>query len=113
MWSEGPGIVAHYVNCIPMTAQGRNIFDLAGNPQAIEGQDYEFYCPINLDNEGKVNKNRPDYFEVMKKCQLPIAMEADSASDEDDDRHDDGLNGGCKTTQTLEQQFSGTLPGRL
>ena len=110
MWSEGPGIVAHYVNCIPMTAQGRNIFDLAGNPQAIEEQDYEFYCPINLDNEGKVNKNQPDYFEVMKKCQLPIAAseEEDSASNEDD-----SLNGGCKTTQTLEQQFSGTLPGRL
>ena len=22
IWSEGPGIVAHYVNCIPMTAEG-------------------------------------------------------------------------------------------
>ena len=22
LWSEGPRIVAHYVNCIPMTAEG-------------------------------------------------------------------------------------------
>ena len=22
LWLEGPGIVAHYVNCIPMTAEG-------------------------------------------------------------------------------------------
>ena len=73
--------------------------NLAGNPQAIEGQDYEFYCPINLDNEGKVNKNSPDYFVAMKKCQLPI---------------EDPENGGnsCRTTQTLEQQFSGSISGK-
>ena len=94
IWSEGPGIFAHYVNCIPMTASGRNIFNLAANPEAVEGQDYEFYCPINLDNEGRVNKNSPDYFVAMKKCQL--------ASEK----------GGCRTTKTLEQQFSGTLSNK-
>ena len=73
--------------------------NLAGNPQAIEGQDYEFYCPINLDNEGKVNKNSPDYFVAMKKCLLPI---------------EDSDNGGnsCRTTQTLEQRFSGPISGK-
>ena len=59
------------------STEGRNIFDLAGNPQAIEDQDYEFYCPINLDNEGKVNKNSPDYYVAMKKCQL----DSDSSKD--------------------------------
>ena len=81
-----------------MTAEGRNIFDLVGNPQAIEDQDYEFYCPINLDDEGKINKNSPDYFMSMKKCQL----DSDSS---------DFTN--CRTVQTLEQQFSGSVPGCL
>ena len=92
IWSEGPGIYAHYVNCIPMTGQGRNIFNLAGNPNAIEGQDYEFYCPISLDDEGKVNKNQPDYFVVMKRCQLPLREE-------------------CRSTQTLEQALSPLTTG--
>ena len=92
IWSEGPGIYAHYVNCIPMTGQGRNIFNLAGNPNAIEGQDYEFYCPISLDDERKVNKNQPDYFVVMKRCQLPLREE-------------------CRSTQTLEQALSPLTTG--
>ena len=91
IWSEGPGIFAHYVNCIPMTGEGRNIFNLAGQPNAIEGQDYEFYCPITLDDEGKVNKNQPNYFVVMKRCQLPL---------------EEGEESECRTTETLEQTFS-------
>jgi hypothetical protein len=74
------------VNCIAMTGEGRNIFNLAGKPTAIEGEDYEFYCPITLDNEGRVNKNQANYFEVMRRCQL--------------------TNPNCRTTKTLQQQFS-------
>ena len=62
------------------------------NPNAIEGQDYEFYCPISLDDEGKVNKNQPDYFVVMKRCQLPLREE-------------------CRSTQTLEQALSPLTTG--
>ena len=73
-----------------MTGEGRNIFNLASQPDAIEGTDYEFYCPITLDNEGKVNKNQPDYFEDMKKCQLD----------------DSEVTLPCRTDRTLEQTFS-------
>ena len=78
-----------------MTGEGRNIFNLAGHPEAIEGQDYEFYCPINLDNEGKVNKNQADYYVVMEKCRLPEAKPEDFTK--------------CRNTQTLEQRFSPRL----
>ena len=96
IWSEAPGIFAHYVNCIPMTGEGRNIFNLASQPDAIEGKDYEFYCPITLDSEGRVNKNQPNYFEDMKKCQL-------------DDESEVTLI--CRTDRTLEQTFSSEQEG--
>ena len=90
IWSEGPDIFVHFVNCIPMSGEGRNIFNLANRPNAIQGQDYEFYCPINLDNRGRVNKNRPDYFVDMKRCRLNQPEEVAR----------------CTTNKSLEALFS-------
>ena len=50
--------------------EGRNVFNLAENPNATEDVDYEYYCPIKIDEQDRVNKNQPDYFLVMKKCLL-------------------------------------------
>ena len=90
IWSEGPDIFVHFVNCIPMSGEGRNIFNLANRPNAVQGQDYEFYCPINLDNRGRVNKNRPDYFVDMKRCRLNQPEEVAR----------------CTTNKSLEALFS-------
>ena len=66
---------------------------MAGNPTAIEDVDYEYYCPIMLDEEDRVNKNQPDYFLVMKKCLL-----------EDPE---------CRQNRTLEEIFSREQEGNF
>ncbi len=58
-----------------MTGDGRNIYNLAGNPDAVEGEDFDYFCPVALDSLGRINKNevfvvifKGRYILSSKKC---------------------------------------------
>ena len=78
---------------------GRAIYDLRSNPNAIQGQDYDWYCPIALEQlpsvdavHGMVNTNNPNYFENLRKCIINV----------DVDTH-------CQSFATLEEIMSPKL----
>ena len=77
---------------------GRNIYDLENNPNAVQGLEYDWYCPITLDQtktdrqeHGGINKNTKNYFNNLRRC---INLDASPH---------------CKTTNTLEQTKSPKL----
>ena len=53
---------------------GRNIYDLENNPNAVQGLEYDWYCPITLDQiktdpqeHGGINKNAKNYFNNLNR----------------------------------------------
>ena len=74
-----------------------NIFDLKNTPNAKHKQDYDWYCPVALNemlidpSHNGFNRNVPNHLENLKKC---FELETNSH---------------CKSKQPLEQTKSTKL----
>ena len=92
-WQESPGVSSWFVNCVPMTGEGRNIFDVNG-PTA-ETTEFKYMCPIAVtaDDDGNptVLASRPDHHTAFRECVV------------DDPR--------CLSTRSLNQLESSKLEG--
>ena len=100
VWNRGIiGNSVHFQNCIPMYGDGgRDIYDLRSNPNATQGIDYDWYCPVALERletdplqHGMINQNTERYFDNLQMC---INLDVDTH---------------CKSFATLEEKLSPRL----